>query len=133
MGFIPSPVKLEHIRMQVRAGVLSFKIILKFMGKYLNYVFYFLNSSFWDFFFYKFSDGCVRLTLWWTVFELHAHTQASAARSSRLYATKGSSSGNLGGPGAPGAEPSRGSTPPTPGMTQFFGFSFFRFICSIFI
>lgn len=57
VGFIPSPVKLEHIRMQ-----------------------------------------------------------ASAARSSRLYATKGSSSGNLGGPGAqPGAEPSRGSTPPTPG------------------
>ncbi|XP_037050483.1 voltage-dependent L-type calcium channel subunit beta-1 isoform X5 [Bradysia coprophila] len=56
VGFIPSPVKLEHIRMQ-----------------------------------------------------------ASAARSSRLYATKGSSSGNLGGAGAPGAEPSRGSTPPTPG------------------
>ncbi|CAD7080106.1 unnamed protein product [Hermetia illucens] len=56
VGFIPSPVKLEHIRMQ-----------------------------------------------------------ASAARSSRLYATKGSSSGNLGGPGVPGAEPSRGSTPPTPG------------------
>uniref|UniRef100_A0A1B0CUU4 SH3 domain-containing protein n=2 Tax=Lutzomyia longipalpis TaxID=7200 RepID=A0A1B0CUU4_LUTLO len=56
VGFIPSPVKLEHIRMQ-----------------------------------------------------------ASAARSSRLYATKGSSSGNLGGPGAQGAEPSRGSTPPTPG------------------
>lgn len=53
VGFIPSPVKLEHIRMQ-----------------------------------------------------------ASAARSSRLYATKGSSSGNL---GAVGAEPSRGSTPPTPG------------------
>ncbi|XP_055680408.1 voltage-dependent L-type calcium channel subunit beta-1 isoform X3 [Lutzomyia longipalpis] len=49
VGFIPSPVKLEHIRMQ-----------------------------------------------------------ASAARSSRLYATKGSSSGNLGGPGAQGAEPSRG-------------------------
>ncbi|XP_055299626.1 voltage-dependent L-type calcium channel subunit beta-1 isoform X2 [Sitodiplosis mosellana] len=52
VGFIPSPVKLEHIRMQ-----------------------------------------------------------ASAARSSRLYATKGSSSGNLGG----NAEASRGSTPPTPG------------------
>ncbi|XP_055858391.1 voltage-dependent L-type calcium channel subunit beta-1 isoform X17 [Episyrphus balteatus] len=57
VGFIPSPVKLEHIRMQ----------------------------------------------------------QTSAARSSRLYATKGSSSGNLGGSGVPGAEPSRGSTPPTPG------------------
>lgn len=40
--------------------------------------------------------------------------QASAARSSRLYASKGSSSGNLGGGGL-GAEPSRGSTPPTPG------------------
>ncbi|XP_055921191.1 voltage-dependent L-type calcium channel subunit beta-1 isoform X11 [Eupeodes corollae] len=49
VGFIPSPVKLEHIRMQT-----------------------------------------------------------SAARSSRLYATKGSSSGNLGGSGVPGAEPSRG-------------------------
>lgn len=38
------------------------------------------------------------------------HSQASAARSSRLYVTKASSSGNLGG------EPSRGSTPPTPGI-----------------
>lgn len=57
VGFIPSPVKLEHIRMQ-----------------------------------------------------------ASAARSSKLYTSKGSSSsGNLGAPGVPGAEPSRGSTPPTPG------------------
>ncbi|XP_041774857.1 voltage-dependent L-type calcium channel subunit beta-2 isoform X6 [Anopheles merus] len=57
VGFIPSPVKLEHIRMQ-----------------------------------------------------------ASAARSSKLYTSKGSSSsGNLGASGVPGAEPSRGSTPPTPG------------------
>ncbi|KRG03693.1 uncharacterized protein Dmoj_GI18146, isoform H [Drosophila mojavensis] len=35
-------------------------------------------------------------------------------RPSRLYGTKGSSSGNLGA-GQAGAEPSRGSTPPTPG------------------
>ncbi|XP_058820672.1 voltage-dependent L-type calcium channel subunit beta-1 isoform X4 [Topomyia yanbarensis] len=57
VGFIPSPVKLEHIRMQ-----------------------------------------------------------ASAARTSKLYTSKGSSSsGNLGASGVPGAEPSRGSTPPTPG------------------
>ncbi|KAM7354340.1 calcium channel protein beta subunit isoform 13-T13 [Cochliomyia hominivorax] len=54
VGFIPSPVKLEHIRVQ--------------------------NQN----------------------------------RPSRLYGTKGSSSGNLGG-GQAGAEPSRGSTPPTPG------------------
>ncbi|XP_055921192.1 voltage-dependent L-type calcium channel subunit beta-4 isoform X12 [Eupeodes corollae] len=54
VGFIPSPVKLEHIRMQT-----------------------------------------------------------SAARSSRLYATKGSSSGNLGGSGVPGAEPSRDSMGPS--------------------
>lgn len=53
----------------------------------------------------------------------HIRMQTSAARSSRLYATKGSSSGNLGG-SVPGAEPSRGSTPPTPGMTHF---SFPRF------
>ncbi|XP_037823900.1 voltage-dependent L-type calcium channel subunit beta-4 isoform X11 [Lucilia sericata] len=53
VGFIPSPVKLEHIRVQ--------------------------NQN----------------------------------RPSRLYGTKGSSSGNLGG-GQAGAEPSRGSTPPTP-------------------
>uniref|UniRef100_A0A1I8PLV8 Guanylate kinase/L-type calcium channel beta subunit domain-containing protein n=1 Tax=Stomoxys calcitrans TaxID=35570 RepID=A0A1I8PLV8_STOCA len=51
VGFIPSPVKLDHIRLQ--------------------------NQN----------------------------------RPSRLYGTKGSSSGNLGGQGA---EPSRGSTPPTP-------------------
>lgn len=54
----------------------------------------------------------------------HTHTlislQATAARSSRLYNTKGSSSGNLGAPGALGAaDPSRGSTPPTPGTTLF--------------
>ncbi|XP_065357504.1 voltage-dependent L-type calcium channel subunit beta-4 isoform X2 [Calliphora vicina] len=55
VGFIPSPVKLEHIRVQ--------------------------NQN----------------------------------RPSRLYGTKGSSSGNLGGGGQAGAEPSRGSTPPTPG------------------
>ncbi|XP_017032845.2 voltage-dependent L-type calcium channel subunit beta-1 isoform X1 [Drosophila kikkawai] len=36
-------------------------------------------------------------------------------RPSRLYGTKGSSSGNLGAGGQAGAEPSRGSTPPTPG------------------
>uniref|UniRef100_A0A1A9UIL1 SH3 domain-containing protein n=1 Tax=Glossina austeni TaxID=7395 RepID=A0A1A9UIL1_GLOAU len=55
VGFIPSPVKLEHIRVQ------------------------------------------------------------NQTRPSRLYGTKGSSSGNLGG-GQAGAEPSRGSTPPsTPG------------------
>ncbi|KMY89723.1 uncharacterized protein Dsimw501_GD22184, isoform L [Drosophila simulans] len=35
-------------------------------------------------------------------------------RPSRLYGTKGSSSGNLGAGGQAGAEPSRGSTPPTP-------------------
>ncbi|XP_031633780.1 voltage-dependent L-type calcium channel subunit beta-2 isoform X2 [Contarinia nasturtii] len=58
VGFIPSPVKLENIRMQ-----------------------------------------------------------ASAARSSRLYATKGSSSGNLGG----NAEASRGSTPPTPDESDSMG------------
>lgn len=39
-------------------------------------------------------------------------------RPSRLYGTKGSSSGNLGAGGQAGAEPSRGSTPPTPGMTH---------------
>lgn len=45
----------------------------------------------------------------------HIRIQASAVRSSKLYASKASSSGNLGTATAPVAEPSRGSTPPTPG------------------
>lgn len=47
----------------------------------------------------------------------HIRIQASAVRSSKLYASKASSSGNLGTAGAApgGVEPSRGSTPPTPG------------------
>jgi voltage-dependent calcium channel beta-2 len=47
----------------------------------------------------------------------HIRIQATAVRSSKLYASKASSSGNLGtAAAAPGAgEPSRGSTPPTPG------------------
>ncbi|CRK90791.1 CLUMA_CG004482, isoform B [Clunio marinus] len=45
----------------------------------------------------------------------HIRIQASAVRSSKLYASKASSSGNLGMAAAPGVEPSRGSTPPTPG------------------
>ncbi|CAO1378128.1 unnamed protein product [Diamesa serratosioi] len=45
----------------------------------------------------------------------HIRIQASAVRSSKLYASKASSSGNLGGAAASGVEPSRGSTPPTPG------------------
>ncbi|KAL7028283.1 hypothetical protein ACKWTF_005784 [Chironomus riparius] len=45
----------------------------------------------------------------------HIRIQASAVRSSKLYASKASSSGNLGTATAPVPEPSRGSTPPTPG------------------
>ncbi|KAG5683673.1 hypothetical protein PVAND_012940 [Polypedilum vanderplanki] len=45
----------------------------------------------------------------------HIRIQATAVRSSKLYASKASSSGNLGTATAPGAEASRGSTPPTPG------------------
>lgn len=46
----------------------------------------------------------------------HIRIQASAVRSSKLYASKASSSGNLGmATAVGGGEPSRGSTPPTPG------------------
>lgn len=90
VGFIPSPVKLEHIRMQVRPTARRFRRLSRHVSQLLD-----------------------------------SSPQASAARSSKLYTSKGSSSsGNLGAPGVPGAEPSRGSTPPTPGMTQIF-LSFF--------
>lgn len=96
VGFIPSPVKLEHIRMQV-------SLLCNWAAP--------PNSTV--------KPGSLTVVL------SHKNTvpdsKASAARSSKLYTSKGSSSsGNLGASGVPGAEPSRGSTPPTPGMTQSF-------------
>lgn len=46
---------------------------------------------------------------------MQTKTFQASARSSKLYAMKPTSSGNLGAAGIPGAE-TRGSTPPTPGM-----------------
>lgn len=46
---------------------------------------------------------------------MQTQTFQASARSSKLYAMKPTSSGNLGAAGIPGAE-TRGSTPPTPGM-----------------